>query len=55
MCSNLNCGPKPFKVNNCWLEHLEFKSFVEKTWAKLKVDGKKAFIIKEKLKRLKRN
>ncbi|PNX92925.1 hypothetical protein L195_g016071, partial [Trifolium pratense] len=25
MCSNVNWGPKPFKVNNCWLEHPEFK------------------------------
>ncbi|MCI09822.1 hypothetical protein A2U01_0030913 [Trifolium medium] len=29
MCSNINWGPKPFKVNNCWLEHPEFKQFVE--------------------------
>ncbi|GAU33402.1 hypothetical protein TSUD_20950 [Trifolium subterraneum] len=53
MCSNLNWGPKPFKVNNCWLEHSEFKLFVEKTWEKLNIRGKKAFVIKEKLKRLK--
>ncbi|GAU48536.1 hypothetical protein TSUD_282880 [Trifolium subterraneum] len=53
LCSNLNWGPKPFKVNNCWLEHPEFKPFVEKTWNKLNVEGKKAFVIKEKLKRLK--
>ncbi|MCH80575.1 LINE-1 reverse transcriptase like [Trifolium medium] len=40
-------------MNNCWLEHPEFKPFVEKIWAKLNIKGKKAYVIKEKLKRLK--
>jgi hypothetical protein len=53
MCSNLNWGPKPFKFNNCWLEHPDFFSFVQTTWESLVIHGKKAFIIKEKLKRLK--
>ncbi|XP_045831276.1 uncharacterized protein LOC123922622 [Trifolium pratense] len=53
LCSNLNWGPKPFKLNNCWLEHAEFKPFVAKIWEKLNIKGKKAFVIKEKLKRLK--
>ncbi|MCH80366.1 LINE-1 reverse transcriptase like, partial [Trifolium medium] len=53
ICSNLNWGPKPFKVNNCWLKHPEFKPFVAKIWEKLEIKGKKAFVIKEKLKRLK--
>ncbi|PNY11621.1 cysteine-rich receptor-like protein kinase, partial [Trifolium pratense] len=53
LCSTFNWGPKPFKVNNCWLEHPGFKLFVEKIWEKLHISGKKAFVIKEKLKRLK--
>ncbi|PNX65170.1 cysteine-rich receptor-like protein kinase [Trifolium pratense] len=53
LSSNSNWGPKPFRVNNCWLEHPEFKLFVENTWKKLHITGKKAFVIKEKLKRLK--
>ncbi|PNX62345.1 hypothetical protein L195_g052934, partial [Trifolium pratense] len=53
MCSDFNWGPKPFKVNNYWLEHPEFKSFVANVWEKLNVKGKKAFVIKEKLKKLK--
>ncbi|GAU46303.1 hypothetical protein TSUD_283280 [Trifolium subterraneum] len=51
--SNINWGPKPFKFNNCWLEHSDFLPFVKATWEKMNIHGKKAFIIKEKLKRLK--
>jgi exonuclease III len=53
MSSNLNWGSKPFKFNNCWLEHPEFFTFVKNTWESLNVQGKKAFVIKEKLKKLK--
>ncbi|CAJ2637409.1 uncharacterized protein LOC123885966 [Trifolium pratense] len=53
MCSALNWGPKPFKVNNCWLEHPGCKSFIAKTWEKLNIKGKKAYVIKEKFKRIK--
>lgn len=28
--SNLNWGPKPFKVKNCWDGHEEFLDFVKK-------------------------
>ncbi|KAK2445049.1 hypothetical protein QL285_016023 [Trifolium repens] len=51
--SNLNWGPKPFKFNNCWLDHPEFYSFVQNTWEGSVVQGKKAFVLKEKMKRLK--
>lgn len=27
----LNWGPKPFRFNNCWLQHPIFKSFVEES------------------------
>ncbi|MCH90510.1 hypothetical protein A2U01_0011426, partial [Trifolium medium] len=53
MSSKLNWGPKPFRFNNCWLEHPDFLAFVKTTWENMEIQGKKAFIIKEKLKRLK--
>ncbi|XP_045810036.1 uncharacterized protein LOC123904409 [Trifolium pratense] len=53
LCSNLDWGPKPFKFNNCWTRHLEFNSFVTNLWRNLNINGKKAFVIKEKLKLLK--
>ncbi|GAU42670.1 hypothetical protein TSUD_106440 [Trifolium subterraneum] len=52
MCSNINWGPKPFTFNNCWLEHPKFFEFVKETWENMDIRGKKAFIIKEKLKGL---
>ncbi|CAJ2631177.1 unnamed protein product [Trifolium pratense] len=48
LCSQNNWGPKPFRVVNGWLEHPDFKEFVS-----YNVQGKKAFVLKEKLKLLK--
>ncbi|GAU49526.1 hypothetical protein TSUD_377390 [Trifolium subterraneum] len=31
-CSNLNWGPKPFKFNNCWVDHPEFLDLVKNIW-----------------------
>jgi exonuclease III len=53
LCSNLNWGPKPFKFNNCWIDHPDFFSFVKGRWESMDIQGKKAFIVKEKLKKLK--
>ncbi|MCH91947.1 LINE-1 reverse transcriptase like, partial [Trifolium medium] len=53
ICSNTDWGPKPFKFNNCWIDHPDFRNYVSLYWRNLKVTGKKAFIIKEKLKQLK--
>ncbi|MCH97275.1 LINE-1 reverse transcriptase like [Trifolium medium] len=53
ICSKLDWGPKLFKFNNCWLDHAEFKPFVENLWGNLQIEGKKAYVIKEKLKRIK--
>ncbi|MCI20776.1 cysteine-rich receptor-like protein kinase, partial [Trifolium medium] len=53
LCNNLNWGPKPFKFFNCWLEHPNFKNFVENSWENMDIRGKKAFVVKEKFKRLK--
>jgi hypothetical protein len=35
------------------LEHLEFLQFVEKSWKSFVVHGKKAYVLKEKLRLLK--
>lgn len=51
--TDLNWGPKPFKFNNCWLEHKEFKAFVQECWESFNVVGKASHIVKEKLKMLK--
>ncbi|GAU30605.1 hypothetical protein TSUD_62250 [Trifolium subterraneum] len=51
--SNSNWGPKPFKFNNCWLDHPDFIPFVKTTWEQMDICGKKAFIVKEKMKKLK--
>ncbi|GAU20609.1 hypothetical protein TSUD_33450 [Trifolium subterraneum] len=52
-CNNLNWGPKPFKFNNCWLEHKDFIPVVKATWESLNINGRKAHVLKEKMKRLK--
>ncbi|GAU34402.1 hypothetical protein TSUD_217420 [Trifolium subterraneum] len=52
-CNNRNWGPKPFKFNNCWLEHPDFIPFVKASWESMDIHGRKVFILKEKLKRLK--
>lgn len=49
----LNWGPKPFRFNSCWLQHVNFKSFVEESWADLRVVGRNIYCFKEKLKLLK--
>ncbi|PNX59162.1 cysteine-rich receptor-like protein kinase, partial [Trifolium pratense] len=53
LCSQNNWGPKPFRVVNGWLEHPDFKNFVDSSWKSYNVKGKKAFVLKEKLKMLK--
>ncbi|XP_019430585.1 PREDICTED: uncharacterized protein LOC109337945 [Lupinus angustifolius] len=51
----LEKGPIPFKFNNCWLHHPSFAAVVSNSWANSDVVGKWAFIIKEKLKHLKKD
>lgn len=53
VCSNSDWGPKPFRFNNCWLEHKDFKAFVEACWGNFHVQGWKTHVFKEKLKLLK--
>jgi hypothetical protein len=47
-----NWGPKPFRVINGWFEHPEFYSFVEKSWSSFIVQGRKAYVLKEKFRLL---
>jgi hypothetical protein len=49
-CSRLNWGPKPFKFFNCWLQHPDFLEVVKNCWEKANIQGKRAYILKEKLK-----
>lgn len=44
---------KPFRLIHGWFEHKEFRMFIEKEYGNFQVKGKKAFILKEKLKLLK--
>ncbi|WJX49459.1 hypothetical protein P8452_35893 [Trifolium repens] len=46
-------GPKPFRFNNYWLEHKNFKKVVEDCWRGQEVSGWMAHVLKEKLKALK--
>lgn len=47
--------PKPFKTLNCWFSEKGFLEMVEKWWCSYKVQRKKEFALKEKLKLLKRD
>ncbi|MCI22282.1 transposon TX1 putative protein, partial [Trifolium medium] len=46
-------GPKPFRFNNHWLEHKDFKEVVKEAWRENEVRGWMGFVLKEKLKGLK--
>jgi hypothetical protein len=46
-------GIKPFRFNNFWLDHKNFKKVVEDCWRANPVTGWMAFVLKEKLKALK--
>jgi hypothetical protein len=46
-------SPKPFRFNNYWLDHKDFKKVVEDCWRAQEVNGWMAFVLKEKLKALK--
>lgn len=38
-CLVVDWGPKPFRFNNCWLEHKDFNSFVEESCRNFNVGG----------------
>lgn len=43
--SNLNWGPKPFRFNNCWLEHKDFMKVVRDSWLSSGVEGRGYFVL----------
>jgi hypothetical protein len=50
---NLDWGPRPFRFNNYWLEHKDYKKVVEETWRNQSINGWMGHVLKEKLKSLK--
>nr|KYP47721.1 hypothetical protein KK1_030603 [Cajanus cajan] len=50
---DLDWGPKPFKVLNCWRNEVGFVDFVKNEWRGLKVEGWAGFILKENLRGMK--
>ncbi|XP_020211058.1 uncharacterized protein LOC109795906 [Cajanus cajan] len=50
---DINWGPKPFRVLDCWRGDARYVVFVRSQWKELNVEGRAAFVLKEKLKLLK--
>ncbi|GKU98851.1 hypothetical protein SLEP1_g11790 [Rubroshorea leprosula] len=48
-----NWGPKPFRLFNAWLQHLEFKPKVAELWKTTHIQGWGGYILKQKLKETK--
>lgn len=48
-----NWGPKPFRLLDCWRGLLGYREFVTSTWMEAAVNGRKAYVLKEKLKQIK--
>ena len=46
-------GPKPFRVQDCWLLNKSFKSIVKECWLSQQQSGWGGFVLKEKIKKLK--
>lgn len=44
--------PKPFRFNNCWMNHLGFKKVVLEGWSNGVFRGWKAYVLSEKLKNI---
>ena len=51
--NNVDWGPKPFRILNCWLTDKSFKDVVNHCWNSVQVVGWGAYVLKEKIKRLK--
>jgi len=51
--SNVDWGPKPFRVLDCWLKEKSFEDLVKGTWRNTVVRGWGGYSLKEKIKRLK--
>jgi hypothetical protein len=51
--SNFDWGPKPFRFNNHWLVHKDYKNVVEEIWRNQSINGWMGIVLKEKLKSIK--
>jgi mannosylglycoprotein endo-beta-mannosidase len=51
--SHADWGPKPFRFNNYWLQHKDFKNIVVQAWREHHCEGWMGFILKERLKCIK--
>ncbi|RZB80823.1 External alternative NAD(P)H-ubiquinone oxidoreductase B4, mitochondrial [Glycine soja] len=51
--NNVDWGPKPFRILNCWLTDKSFKEVVNQCWNFVQVSGWGPYGLKEKIKRLK--
>jgi hypothetical protein len=51
--SQADWGPKPFRFNNHWLKHKDFKDVVVQAWGSQHLEGWMGFILKERFKHLK--
>ncbi|MCI28325.1 cysteine-rich receptor-like protein kinase, partial [Trifolium medium] len=49
-----NWGPRPLRMLKCWQDIPGYKQFVVSTWRSLQIDGWGGFVLKEKLKLVKR-
>lgn len=45
---------KPFRVLDCWLKEKEFTNMLEMEWEGMEIHGWGAFVIKEKIKCVKK-
>lgn len=50
--TNVDWGPKPFRVLDCWLKNKTFENLVKDIWTNTHVRGWGGYSLKEKIKRL---
>ena len=46
--NNVDWGPKPFRILNCWLTDKSFREVVNQCWNSVQVSGWGAYVLKEK-------
>ena len=51
--NNVDWGPKSFRILNCWLTDKSFTDVANHCWNSVQVVGWGAYVLKEKIKRLK--
>lgn len=49
----LDWGPKPFRLLDCWRGMSGYREYVLSKWEEAAVEGRKAYLLKEKLKQIK--